>query len=180
MGLQKKLEALQYIVLLKKFLYSLNITNFILFWTHQTLPNHNCICNKHQHPYQIQLANLLLQHHNVFPLYMESPIHHPGWNLPYQIKCICLYMVSYPKLRMGAPCTKTILRSWNLIWIILNITKTRMNITADPGLHTIFHNYLTHIKYNKLKIPSIWSRNPSKIHSKQKDDKLYHWTPKTF
>ena len=47
-----------------------------------------------------------------------------------------------------------------------------MNITADPGLpYTISHNYFTILNITKNKHPSIWSRNPSKINLKRKDDK---------
>ena len=51
-----------------------------------------------------------------------------------------------------------------------------MNITADPGLlYTISHTYFT-INITKQNT-SIWSRNPSKINLKRKDDKLYHPHP---
>ena len=68
-----------------------------------------------------------------------------------------------------------------------------MNITADPGLpYTISHTYFTScssskkIDYNKsiLNItkqnPSIWSRNPSKINLKRKDDTFIIICPKTL
>ena len=46
-----------------------------------------------------------------------------------------------------------------------------MNITADSGLpYTISHTYFTKLNITKNKTPSIWSRNPSKINLKRKDD----------
>ena len=52
-----------------------------------------------------------------------------------------------------------------------------MNITANPGLpYTISHTYFTMLNITKIK-PSVWSRNPSKINLKRKDDKLYHPHP---
>lgn len=49
---------------------------------------------------------------------------------------------------------------------------SRMNIAADSGLpYTIYHTYFTILNITKIN-PSIWSRNPSKINLKRKDDKL--------
>ena len=46
-----------------------------------------------------------------------------------------------------------------------------MNITADPGLpYTISHTYFTMLNITKNKTFLFWSRNPSKINLKRKDE----------